>query len=188
LATIYAPIAIDPTRVGMVAIAAGLAVVDALAGFEVNCALKWPNDVLVTDRKLAGLLVSTRLGKRVDASVGIGLNIWSAPPGAIALCDLVSHLPPAEELLESIRGAMIPRWTDLEAGRFDAVAERWNEVAAGMGRTVSAHSDREIAGRLIGIDEWGRLRIESDAGEIQLSESEIVRGPRSHPAAPYTSQ
>jgi BirA family transcriptional regulator, biotin operon repressor / biotin---[acetyl-CoA-carboxylase] ligase len=187
LTSIYAPAAIDATRIGMLAIAAGLAVSDALADFGVRAALKWPNDILVNDRKLAGVLISTQIGEKMDVSVGIGLNIGAAPPGAIAMAELDPGPPSATALLGAIRLAMIARWWDLEVGSFDFISARWNEIAAWAGQRVSVPETHGMAGRLIGIDEWGHLRLETADGEILLTESEIARGPVPSAAAPYTS-
>lgn len=188
LTTIYAPVAIDATRIGMLSISAGLAVSDALANFGVSTALKWPNDILVNDRKLAGVLISTRIGERVDVSVGIGLNIDTAPPGAIAMAELSPNPPSATALLGAIRHAMIALWSELEVGHFGSISARWNVIAAWAYQMVSVPGTQGIAGCLLGIDEWGHLRIATETGEIRLVESEIARGPFPSAAAPYTSR
>lgn len=186
LTTIYAPISLDLGRVGMLSIAAGLGVAEALASYGVAARLKWPNDVLVEDRKLAGILISTRLDERIEASVGIGLNLSAAPPGAISLGDLGLQPPAPLTILEPIREALARCWCELEEGRFACVSERWNRRAAWLGETVSLADDGQRTGRFVAIDEWGRLRLGTPAGELTLDQSEIVRGPTLQRAAPYT--
>src|SRR5207247_1967686 len=75
--------------VGAVAIRAGLAVadaVDALLGAP-GTRLKWPNDVLLDDRKIAGILCEGRWqGDRLQwLAVGVGVNVWNAVPADGAL-------------------------------------------------------------------------------------------------------
>ncbi len=186
LSTIYAPIAIDSARVGMLAIAAGLAVDEALARHDIEARLKWPNDVLVNDRKVAGILISNRFGGRIDASIGVGLNLSSAPPEGIALTEICQCPPSAAELLVAIRAAMSKLWSELEGGFFGEVSNRWNMVAAWAGEVVAVPGDDACTGRLVGVDDWGRLHLDTAAGELRLDQSEIVRGPRPQAAAPYT--
>jgi BirA family biotin operon repressor/biotin-[acetyl-CoA-carboxylase] ligase len=187
LTTIYAPISLEPDRIGLVAIAAGLAVADALTVYIGGVRLKWPNDVLLEDRKIAGILASTQLGTRIHASIGIGVNLTSAPPDAIALADSGARAPDPVELLGEILGAMRLRWAELEGGDFDRVRDRWNELAAWKEQHVVVPGDDSLKGRLIGIDDRGHLRLAGEAGKIVLTQSEIARGPVPPGPASYTS-
>lgn len=76
LATLILRPDLPASRLGLVPLAAGLAVADAVADFGVEARIKWPNDVRVGDRKLAGLLAEASWAS--DAPVvllGIGLNV-----------------------------------------------------------------------------------------------------------------
>ncbi|MDP9096387.1 MAG: biotin--[acetyl-CoA-carboxylase] ligase, partial [Pseudomonadota bacterium] len=74
----------DLPRDAGLAFAAGLATIDALAASGVSggrLRLKWPNDILLDTRKLAGLLVEASVtGTRSRTIVGIGINIATCPP------------------------------------------------------------------------------------------------------------
>jgi len=69
----------DVSRVNDIAglsLACGVTVVRLLKKMGVNAGLKWPNDVLVDDKKLAGILVETRIkSSRLEVVVGLGLNV-----------------------------------------------------------------------------------------------------------------
>jgi BirA family biotin operon repressor/biotin-[acetyl-CoA-carboxylase] ligase len=186
LTTIYAPIEIDTSRIGMLSIAAGLAVADAVADLGLSARLKWPNDVLVNDRKLAGILISTRIGARIDALIGIGLNLTSAPPGAVALSDLCAVTPPTMDLLDAIRDQLMGWCANLDRGHFNEVCNHWTELAAWTGEVVTVPGDESLTGTLVGVDEWGRLVIRTTDGEILLGQSEIARGPIPAGSASYT--
>ena len=177
LATIYAPVSLDPSRLGLLAAAAGISVADAVAGHGANARLKWPNDVLLDDRKLAGILVSSRIGERIETAVGIGVNLASAPVGAISLSEVCPTTPQPLELLREVREEMRDLWGEIARGAFDHIRDRWNAAAAWKGQVVAVPGDDRLSGRLIGIDDRGRLWLASEAGEIALTQSEIVRGP-----------
>jgi len=187
LATVYAPISIDSSRAGLIAIAAGLSMVDALARYGLSARLKWPNDVLAPDRKLGGILIVSRLDERLHASVGIGVNITASPDGACSIADVINAPPSPKDLLGEIRSAMRQRWLELERGQYLNVRDAWNDVAAWKGTTVVSSGAEEATGQLLGIDEWGRLRLLTDRGEVLLTPNEIVRGPVPLGTASYTS-
>ena len=104
----------------LLSLASGVAAAEA-CGPEVR--LTWPNDLLLHDRKLGGILVEAKPAKAV---VGIGVNLSWAPDGAARL-----ELP-RDELLEYL-AVDIARWTaepDLD------VLARWRELSATLGRRV----------------------------------------------------
>ena len=74
LASVLLRVACDPRRLPPLAIVAGLATRDAIGG---DAKIKWPNDVLIDGKKVAGILVEAVLsGTRVDAIVvGVGINV-----------------------------------------------------------------------------------------------------------------
>lgn len=185
LATVYAPLSIAPSRLGMLAVAGGLAVVDVLMRLGVPARLKWPNDLLAGDRKLAGILTVTRIGEPVQTLVGLGVNLSDAPADAVALSTYAPPPPPMSLLLE-IRTSMRTMWAQLEAGQFSLVRDDWNRRAAWRGEQVTVPGDDSISGRLLGIDDWGHLRVATAAGEVILTQSEISRGPLPSARAPYT--
>ena len=85
--------------------AAGLAACDAVAALgAAGVALKWPNDVIVGERKLAGILAEAVVaGGSLDAVVvGMGLNLrrTGVPPGAVALDELLGRDVGRDEVLE----------------------------------------------------------------------------------------
>lgn len=105
----------------LASIAAGVAAAEA-CGPEVR--LKWPNDLLLDDRKLGGILVEGRAGKMV---IGIGINLGWAPPDAARLSGV-----DRDELLERLRGEL-DEWL---AQPGTAVLDRWRLRSATLGRRV----------------------------------------------------
>lgn len=104
----------------VLSLAAGVAAAEA-CGPRVR--LKWPNDLLLDERKLGGILVEASRGKAV---CGIGINLTWAPPGAARLDQ------PRDEVFDRLR-AKIAAWS---AARPEVVVSRWRELSATIGRRV----------------------------------------------------
>ena len=104
----------------LLSIAAGVAAAEA-CGPDVR--LKWPNDLLLEDRKLGGILVEMTAEKAI---CGIGINLTWAPEGAAQLNES------CDALLERLRKT-IAIWTGAPA---DRVLDRWRELSATLGRRV----------------------------------------------------
>lgn len=130
----------------------GLAAVDAcreVAG--VQAVLKWPNDVLVDDRKLAGILAQRSAGGAVV--VGLGLNVRWAPDGAARLG---ANVAPSDVL----RG-LLAAYDRLP----EDTADRYRRTLATLGRRVRIElTDRTIAGTALDVEPDGRLVVLDNCG------------------------
>src|SRR5690606_33031191 len=109
-------------------------------------ALKWPNDVLIDRKKIAGILVE---GERNSVVIGIGVNCVSHPTETeFPATDLVAAGVPAspESVFEPLSAAMMRRLGQWERGAgFSAVRADWLVHAAGVGKTIRVKSgDAEL--------------------------------------------
>jgi len=153
----------DPTP--LVPLAAGVAVAEIASG-----AIKWPNDVLVGGRKVAGILVEGR-PQEGWAVLGIGLNVAVTPadlPAELRERAGGLGLAPAdlEPTLDRLLGAL-ESWLAHDAATvLDAVRAR----DALEGRTVRWAGG---AGRAVGIDDAGRLLVGTSSGTIALDAGEV---------------
>jgi BirA family biotin operon repressor/biotin-[acetyl-CoA-carboxylase] ligase len=150
-----------PTELFHLTWAAGLAAVDAVATFGVEARLKWPNDVLVEDRKLAGILAeSTVTGSEIGAVVvGMGLNLRSIgiPPTGVALDEVGRAGVARDELLSGWLTAL-EGWLDADRS---ALVESYNQRCATLGRPVRVErSEDQIEGVAVAVDEQGGLVLE----------------------------
>jgi BirA family biotin operon repressor/biotin-[acetyl-CoA-carboxylase] ligase len=143
----------------------------------------WPNDILLGDRKVAGILceMSADHERVAWAVAGIGVNVRSAPalddarwpPGALA--DLGDPRRRADLLVDLLTavGRRYAEWTrDGAAPVLAAFAAR--DRLAGRRIAVSL-PDGELTGTAAGTDDLGRLRLVTDGGERLLSAGEVVR-------------
>jgi BirA family biotin operon repressor/biotin-[acetyl-CoA-carboxylase] ligase len=151
--------------------AAGLALRDAIADVAgLASGLKWPNDLVVRDRKLAGLLSEADLqsdGRVRAVVIGAGCNVdWpEIPPeldGIATACNLeVGH--PVD------RGRVLDAFLERLGARLDHLDDVVPDYRAGLvtlGRRVRVDlGDREIVGRARDVDAAGRLVVETGAGE-----------------------
>jgi BirA family biotin operon repressor/biotin-[acetyl-CoA-carboxylase] ligase len=151
--------------------AAGLALVDVLAAEQgVTAGLKWPNDVLVEGRKLAGILCEvepvTSNGELVAIALGIGVNltvgVFPDDIEAVSLHTLVASPPSAEGLLVAWGQALGLRIAALERGGIAALLDDWRRYAVGLGGPVTIDAaGATIEGTAIDIDHDGALVVES---------------------------
>ncbi|MBL8001334.1 MAG: biotin--[acetyl-CoA-carboxylase] ligase [Flavobacteriales bacterium] len=159
------------------ALAVHAAVVDALraaSGLGVGAVhIKWPNDVLIGDRKVAGILIHSELaGERITASiVGIGLNVNSselhAAPGATSLRNEVGHALDRLALLEDLLARFDAWWgrASTAPGEVDAAyaAQLW-----GRDRAMDLELDGvPFSGVPVDVDPAGRLRVRDLSGTEQ---------------------
>lgn len=161
----------EPPR--LLPLAAGVAVAELAAANGAEARVKWPNDVLVDGRKVAGILVEGRPQERW-AVVGVGLNVAvreaDFPPELRGQAASLGLQPTAIEPMLTALLAQLDRWVTAPA---DEVLEAVRRRDALRGQRVR-WADEE--GRAEGIDGDGRLlirtgdgrRLALDAGEVHL--------------------
>jgi BirA family biotin operon repressor/biotin-[acetyl-CoA-carboxylase] ligase len=150
-------------------LAAGLALVEAIdvAASGLAPMLKWPNDVIVHGKKLAGVLLE-RSGDRV--AVGFGVNLANAPQLADRQASSLGGaiLPQAfAPLLATSFARLLDLWRQSEPAM---LAQAWLARAHPIGTSITVHSSANelISGRFDGIEPDGALRLRSEGGTIEL--------------------
>jgi len=129
----------------VLSLAAGVAAAEA-CGQGVR--LKWPNDLLLGDQKVGGILVEATAAKAI---CGIGINLTSAPAGAAMLNQS------RDQVMEKLRPA-IERWCSAPT---DEVLRRWRELSDTLGRRVRVVlPDQTYEGQAQDIDEHGALIVD----------------------------
>ncbi len=166
-----------PELAPMVPLGAGLAVRAACASLvEQPLLVKWPNDLLAGERKLAGILVEGQLqGAALGAViVGVGVNVAQRefPEPVAALATSLTLLGAAalrrERLLASILRELEQRLALLEAGEIDAITRELATHDALSGRRIRIEGRAGVAR---GIDAAGRLLLEVEGGEVAACSS-----------------
>ena len=179
-ATLILPVPEGQRAMARRSFVAALALHDALlaAAGPLALTLKWPNDVLLSGGKLAGILLEA-LGPRTLA-VGIGVNLAAAPdagdlePGARAPAALPMPVPP-EVLLDHLAPAFARREGTLAAQGFAPIREAWLARADGIGAPMRARiGGEDLAGAFEGIDGEGHLVLATAAGRRHLPAADIL--------------
>jgi len=162
---------------------AGLAVCEALLGWGVRpLRLRWPNDVMSGDRKLAGLLVDCfRTGRAV---VGMGMNLKNHPDqedaslagAAVRLAELVEPVPDATDLAVRWLGCLRSVVEEMTVKGFVSLADRlnrWWETGQEVEIEIDSH---RWTGLFEGVDDEGRLRVRAlDGVRWTLAGHQVTR-------------
>jgi BirA family transcriptional regulator, biotin operon repressor / biotin---[acetyl-CoA-carboxylase] ligase len=152
------------TSMGGLSLAVGVALAEVLGASGV--ALKWPNDVLLGGRKLAGVLIELVPGEPNAAVIGVGLNLRlpaALPEELRAQATALETDTSASELLGRLLVALHGVLEKFAAGGFVALRERWQHYCAHFGTPVSILSEfaAPIDGRCVGVDADGALLVEA---------------------------
>ena len=147
-------------------------------------ALKWPNDVLAGDRKLAGILLEAEAVANggLAVVVGIGTNVVAAPEGtptpATSLAALGVHIG-AEELFSALADAWVEFRGIWDHGRgFAEIRRLWLERAARLGEKVTIQTGgAAIEGMFDTIDETGCMIVRlADGRRVPVTAGEVYFG------------
>ena len=155
----------SPVRDARLAYAIAVAIADTIASFGVHPQIKWPNDILVDNKKIAGALIEYS-GNFVV--VGIGINVNSNPTVdkyKSTKLDNYSEIPMNVLLNRLMRN--IDRWRSAD---FRQVRERWMSLATCLNMPVKYRG--EIA-ELVGINENGALILRRDSRYLLVYGDEI---------------
>lgn len=175
---------LPPAAWGWLPLLTGVAVVDAVrATTGISPGLKWPNDVLVGEGKLGGILAEVAPGPDPAIVVGLGLNVTltadEAPdPRATSLLMLGSTMLDRSALLGSILAeltARIDRWK-IAGGPDAALVADYRARSVTLGSRVRAllPGDREITGTATDLDDLGRLHIDTGTQTVAVSAGDIT--------------
>ena len=187
---ILVSVGVDTTDVpsgawGLLSLAAGLAVVEAVAEVTgVHAVLKWPNDVQVGTGKLAGILaevVAPGGGGSPVIVVGIGLNVSLAAgelpdPAAVSLLSLGVAQPDRQRLAAVLLNRLHARIAEWRAGGSVELLAVYRKHSSTLGRSVRAElpGGREVVGQATDIDAGGALVIDSADGVVAVSAGDVV--------------
>ncbi len=190
LSVLLRPTGVAPSRWTWLPLLAGLAVVEGVRrAADVPAVLKWPNDVLVDERKLCGILaerVETPSGPA--CVVGMGLNVWldedELPvPTATSLALLALDKgpgvrPPSRNaLIATILAALellVDRWEVLEDDTLFAASYLRRCSTVGRQVRVLLAGGAEVEGRAEAIDHDGRLLVRAADGLHAFSAGDVV--------------
>jgi BirA family transcriptional regulator, biotin operon repressor / biotin---[acetyl-CoA-carboxylase] ligase len=182
---------VDPAPAAKVAelcFVAALAVDDAIMtlapeAFE-HFRLKWPNDGLLDGAKTVGILVeATTRGKAMHVAIGIGVNVVHHPsdtPYATTSFAAKGYSFTRDALFEALSDSMVRALALWNRGeRFAQIRAGWLARAAGLGGPIFVQIDGKRAeGIFAGLDEQGRLVLDTPDGRQFVTAGEVVSAPQ----------
>jgi BirA family biotin operon repressor/biotin-[acetyl-CoA-carboxylase] ligase len=161
-------------EIGFLAALAVADAVDALLPRQVRATLKWPNDVLVRDGKIAGILLEFAEDVLI---LGIGLNVLQAPSGVsypvstIVGCGGLATVDGARDKLLTALANWFGTW---QQEGFAAIGTAWLGRAHPIGSRLSVQiGERFVAGAFAGIDVDGTLLLDTTEGRARIAAGDI---------------
>lgn len=160
----------DPATLGWLPLLTGIVVTESIRGFGVAARLKWPNDVLVDGRKIAGILVEVAPGGR--AVIGVGLNVHLSEeqlpvPTATSLDLVGADVDRTEVAIDYLRrlADRIDAWRD-DSWSVAELAGTYRRHCSTLGLRVRVDlpGGTELIGTAGDVDPHGRLIVIDDSG------------------------
>ncbi len=180
--------AVSPTRFGSMSLLAGLAVSRVAEAFTSRqTTIKWPNDVLIEGRKVAGILLQSRTTSDPAAAcliLGMGINVRSAPATRTASATCLAEAAGEDVRVPDVRHRLIAELRSVYDGfTIGDLGETWTQIEDRL-----AYRDQEVTivdgsrtarGIVAGIGDRGELLLrQADGTNRSVVSGELVRGPR----------
>ena len=182
-------------RFGLWTLAAAIAVARAIhQSTALPVRLKWPNDVMIHQRKVAGLLLESAVqGEQLKHVImGIGLNVNlrcehlpdSVRNSATSLFDELGQESNRVELLQSLLKNLEDAYDVFQAGSHNKVLETYRSLSETLGETVTVLGpNQEWTGKAIGITTTGELILkEQNQTEHVIQSDDIIHLRKTHAA------
>lgn len=144
--------------------------------------LKWPNDILFQNKKLAGILLELQQRDRHCYLVfGIGLNI--ALPAELTqeidrpvtdITSIADDIPENSRIVATVINALCNNLVEYEKSGFSSFQERWNESDSYLNSNIEIHNgEKRIIGKSLGVDSNGALLLQTTAGLQSINGGEV---------------
>jgi BirA family biotin operon repressor/biotin-[acetyl-CoA-carboxylase] ligase len=150
-----------------------LAAAEAVEQFGPLARIQWPNDVVVGDRKIAGVLVERR-GSAAACVLGVGLNVSTPrdgfPPAlrdsATSLAAETGDAPEVEPVAAALLGRLRTHYLAALEGAWPDVADAWRARSVLQdGHVTLTYIDQTFHGRVLAVDPLDGIRLALDSGE-----------------------
>ena len=160
----------------------GLGVCKVIRSFGLNAKIKWPNDVIIKGRKIAGVLADLDFYEEVNfVIVGVGIDanvdLEDFPKefrgNVTSLKKELGQEIEKQSLIQNIFQEMNRVYDRFKSGSLSSLLQEWKELSSIIGKTVEVHTETEtIKGDAIDIDKSGALIIKLEDG----SHKKIIAG------------
>lgn len=124
--------------------------------------IKWPNDIIVKDKKIAGILIENYIqGDEIKSSLcGIGVNIFQTHfsfPHATSLVLAGSDIASTDSFLQTLHKNLLEKLEELKLNPFVIREQYLLHLFRSKDLIALKHNEQVVHGYIQGVDEWGRL-------------------------------
>jgi BirA family biotin operon repressor/biotin-[acetyl-CoA-carboxylase] ligase len=139
--------------------------------FDIDARLKWPNDILVNERKISGMLaeLEAETDRVAFINIGVGLNVNNDPSQVQAAATSIKEILGRKVSRKDILFRYLDAFEkEMRAAAFDHVVRDWKRYAATLNRDVRVVTNKEVVtGRAIDVDDTGALVLRCADGSLQ---------------------
>ena len=139
--------------------------------FKIDVRVKWPNDLLVDERKICGMLseLEAEADQVAFINIGIGLNVNNDPsavePTATSLKNILGRTLSKKEILARYLDLFE---TQMQAAAYEDVIEQWKQLTVTLNRSVRVVTTREVFnGKAVDVDDTGALILKCSDGSLK---------------------
>jgi len=175
---------IDVADIPKISLIAAVALHEALSLFSPHVGIKWPNDLLIKGKKIAGILTEMNAGKHgVAVVIGMGINInpplngWSSdmrtPP--TSLNQHCQQKVDRDAVLQAVLESLDIWYSRFIEHGFAPILDAWQKAHLANGKNVSVHDGiHYIQGIALGLAEDGRLRLLVNGKEQRIIAGDVT--------------
>lgn len=160
---------------GRLALVTGLSIATVLREqWQLEAEVKWPNDIIIEDKKCCGILVETQQDYAV---IGVGINVTGAPAGddSVALRNLTPYRGSREELLSALLDQLLIE-VNACVYDFDSQLRRLHEICYLTGKEITFRSaEEEYSGTMQGISPEGELMVLINGETQSFLQADTIR-------------
>ncbi len=148
---------------------------------NLQCDIKWPNDVMYDGKKVAGILLTTiTRSKKSWMLVGVGINVNNPLPPELAdvatsIAQIRKQSQGRSRLLEAVLSSIYAAWEEFDKTGFGPYLKAVEQRLSGIGKPVQVKvGTRTVSGTMKSVDTQGGLVVESAAGPKTVTAGEIT--------------
>ena len=173
---------ISPQRVMLITMASSIAVAQGIKEITgINPVIKWPNDLLINEKKVCGIL--TEIDAEMDSInytvVGIGVNANNElgkelQKTATTLKQEIGAQVPKVELLKSILKSLDKKYNILISGNYDFIRDSWLSYSNIIGKKIQVQDEETVTtGKVTDIDDSGCLILNTKTGNVRIVSGDL---------------
>ena len=180
---IWATLILEPTipleKIFMLTVAGSVAIAKVIRKkYQLGGLIKWPNDIMIGDKKVAGLLVEVNshdgkldyclLGFGIDVNVPLDSIDYQVRSRVTSISVELGYMVNPAKLLAECLKAFENRYEQIEDGEYDSVLREWKGLSTTLGRRVQVETLSSVfEGEAIDIDKNGTLFVRKDNGTVE---------------------